>query len=97
MLSVLNGYADQDPMKPPSWFTSVPVAPITRTDLELQQVLLAKDRKIAIINNTMLREGESIAGVEVLKIERHRIRVRQNGVNRYIPLLPIAKEVNREI
>lgn len=92
-------YAGQDPMQPPSWFVrNTPAETVTKNvEIDLQQVLIAKDRKVAVINNKVLREGDFISGMKVLTIERNRIRVRQAGKEKYISLLPVAKEVNSEI
>ena len=89
--------AGQDPMRPPNWARKG-VAPSVSTDkIKLQQILISKNRKLAVINDKVLQEGQRIAGATVIKIETGQIRIRRGGVNKIIKLLPTTKEVNREL
>lgn len=90
-------HAGQDPMRPPSWFGSSKAVPTVKSKINLQQVLVSDNRRIAIINNMILKEGDAISGIKILTIESNRIKVRQAGIEKYISLLPTAKEVNSEI
>ncbi|OUS39893.1 hypothetical protein A9R00_08810 [Oleispira antarctica] len=89
--------ADQDPMRPPSWVKQKSMSSVKSKGIKLQQILISKDRKIVIINNQILTEGQSIAGMKITKIESAQVMFRRAGVNKVIKLLPASKEVKREI
>lgn len=91
------GYAGQDPMRPPHFSNQSTSKVVKKEPIRLQQILISKDRKIVIINNKMLQVGQSISGAKITKIEANQISIRRAGVNKIIKLLPVTKEVNREI
>ncbi len=92
----ISTYAGQDPMRPPSWVKQRPVENVKNEAIELQQILISKDRKIVIINNQVLKEGNTIVGMKIIKIEAAQVVLRRAGVNKIIKLLPATKEVKRE-
>lgn len=96
MLS-LSIFAGQDPMRPPNWARKAATPSVSMEKIKLQQILISKDRKLAVINDRVLQEGQRIAGVTVIEIEASQIRIRRGGVNKIIKLLPTTKEVNREL
>ena len=92
-----SGYTGQDPMRPPH-FSNPSKSRITKKEpIILQQILMSKDRKIVIVNDKILHEGQSISGAIIIKIEANQIRIRRAGVNAVIKLLPATKGMNREI
>lgn len=97
VISHQGALAGQDPMRPPSWFGKKTVEPKAVEELELQQILISKDRKLAIVNNRILREGEMVLGAKILLIETNKVRIRRAGIEENILLLPKSKEVNSEI
>jgi hypothetical protein len=94
---VSDAHAGQDPMRPPNWVNQVNSSPIQNERINLQQILISKERKIVIINDKILREGQSINGNKIIKIEAEQIKIRRRGVSKVIKLLPSAKGVKREI
>ena len=90
-------YAGQDPMRPPSWIKQKPAISVKGKSIKLQQILISKDRRIAVINNQVLKEGQTVAGMKITKIEAEQVIFRRAGVNKVIKLLPATKEVKREL
>ena len=91
------GYAAQDPMRPPHFSNPTESRNTKKEPIVLQQILISKDRKIVIVNDKVLQEGQSISGAKIIKIEANQIRIRRAGVNGVIKLLPFTKEIYREI
>lgn len=90
-------HAGQDPMRPPNWTNQAPRSPSTSARIDLQQILISKDRKIVIVNDKILQEGQLIDGYKIIEIDAKQIKIRRAGVNKIIKLLPITKGENREI
>ena len=71
-----------DPMRPPAALDlltvkNTPVAP--PVDLELRSILTSKGRRIAIINNQRLHEGDSIGDSQIARIEADRVYIDRLG------------------
>lgn len=98
-LALLGNYSisAQDPMRPPGWGRAVEINSISPDKIKLQQILISQERKIAVINSKVVKEGQSIAGATIVKIEKNQIRIRSGGVIKVIKLLPTMKGVNREL
>ena len=57
-----------------------PAAPVqAREDLDVKGVLYSEDRPAAIIGTRLVHEGEQIAGVTVVAIERDGVEFERNG------------------
>lgn len=64
-----------DPMRPPVRESAAsPADP--HPGWSLTSVLIAEDRRLAIINNRVLREGESVADARVVRIEADHVLIR---------------------
>ncbi|HCM05171.1 MAG TPA: hypothetical protein DIC30_04075 [Oceanospirillales bacterium] len=96
-LFVSDAHAGQDPMRPPNWGNPIHSSPIQNETINLQQILISKDRKVVIINDKIFTEGQSINGNKIIKIEADQIKIRRRGVSKVIKLLPSTKGVKREI
>lgn len=93
----LNSHSAQDPMRPPSWMSNRSAPAVTTYDaLELQQILISSTRKVAVINASVLREGETIAGAKVLKITKQWVKVKRQGRILTLKISPTTKEYRRE-
>ncbi len=57
----------------------------------LHSTLVANDRRIAIINNTLVSEGEFVDSAEVLTINRLHVVVRASGKRITLPLVPTIR------
>jgi len=92
-----NSYS-QDPMKPPGWgvVSKQPVKNVRRATLNLQQILSSKIRKIAIINDTLVVEGQIIGGSKVEKITDQWVKVTYKGRSTTLTMTAKTKEYNRE-
>ena len=89
--------AAQDPMRPPNWAKSSEVSSVATEKLELQQILISVNRKLVVINDKVLQEGQTVSGVRIIEIEAGQIKIRRGGVNTIVKLLPATKEVSREL
>ena len=56
----------QDPMKPPGWMSRSVERTSTMQRLDLQQILKSENRRLAIINDTLVVEGQIIAGAKAV-------------------------------
>ncbi|WP_181918281.1 MULTISPECIES: general secretion pathway protein GspB [unclassified Wenzhouxiangella] len=74
----------RDPTRPPTqaeieaWFGNGPASG-QRSPFRLQSILLAPDRRIAVIDGQRLRLGESVDNAEVKAIEPGRVVLERNG------------------
>ena len=95
VLIVFSGsiFADQNPMRPPSWAKKPAASNVVIEKINLQQILISENRKLAVINNKVLQEGQVVAGVTVVEIKIGQVRIRRGGVSEIIKLLPPTKEV----
>jgi len=59
--------------------------------LSLKGIMHLGDRKVALINDTMVREGEEINGMQVLEIQDYKVVLMQSG-KKYILKMGIADE-----
>ncbi|PVY70310.1 MSHA biogenesis protein MshK [Tamilnaduibacter salinus] len=73
----------KDPTRPAG--TSAPVdAKPTRTSLSLTSIIQAGERRRAVINGQVVREGDPVAGTQVLSIDSDRVILRQGGKRRVL-------------
>ena len=87
----------QDPMRPPSWSTgNQPDRIVTREVLNLQQILSSKSRRVAIINDTLVIEGQVIGGAKVTEITDQWVKVSYKGRSTTLTMTATTKEYNRE-
>lgn len=75
-LTSLSAQALNDPTKP-SYYQG---GTAKKNSLQLSSVLWSDQRRVAIINGKALSEGDAIAGAKVVRIEKHQVRINQNGV-----------------
>jgi hypothetical protein len=87
----------QDPMKPPGWLENTqPTRAVKRETLNLQQILSSKNRKIAVINDTLVVEGQIIGGAKVAEITNQWVKVIYKGRSTTLTMTETKKEYNRE-
>ena len=56
------------------------------SSLNLESILHSKNRKIAIINQQVLGEGDKIGDIKVTRINPRSVQITQNGVARTLSL-----------
>jgi hypothetical protein len=84
-------------MRPPGWSTdNKPDRIATREVLNLQQILISKTRKIAIINDTLVVKGQIIGGAKVTEITDQWVKVSYKGRSTTLTITATTKEYNRE-
>ncbi len=54
--------------------------------LRVRAIFQAKDRKVAIINGKVLREGEMVRGKKIIKIDKTSVTVWENGITSKLSL-----------
>ncbi len=86
----------QDPMKPPGWMSRSVERTSTMQRLDLQQILKSENRRLAIINDTLVVEGQIIAGAKVIEIADSMVKVKYKGRSIVLTMTTSTKEYNRE-
>ena len=86
----------QDPMKPPGWMSRSVERTSTMQRLDLQQILKSENRKLAIINDTLVVEGQIIAGAKVIEIADSTVKIKYKGRSIVLTMTTSTKEYNRE-
>lgn len=70
----------QDPMQPPAWSAgSTQSRSVDEKQFSLQQIISSKNRRVAVINNTSLVEGQTIDGAKVIKITSQWVKLKFKG------------------
>jgi hypothetical protein len=96
LISSFNCFS-QDPMRPPNWSTGNRVEQNSQREiLNLQQILSSKNRKVAVINDTLVVEGQIIGGAKVAEITDQSVRVIYQGRSTTLTMTATTKEYNRE-
>lgn len=78
-----------DPTRPPSFTPGAAPVPTGRPRLE--SVLIAPDRRIAIISGQRVRLGDRIGGAEVVSITESAVVLRAGQTSETLPLFPQLK------
>lgn len=91
-----SSFSAQDPTRPPSWMTKSTAVKMSTEALTLQQILISKNRKVAVINEKPVSEGDMIEGAKVKEIDRDWVKVMRSGRYVKLQLLPITKELVNE-
>jgi hypothetical protein len=86
----------RDPTRPPAGFGrtgdggtgAITVGRSRDAEWVLQSVLLARERRYAIINGEVLSPGGSVAGAELVSIREGEVLLRAGGVLRTVRLFP---------
>ncbi|MFT6113254.1 MAG: hypothetical protein ACJA10_000179 [Oleispira sp.] len=87
----------QDPMRPPGWSAGSQLDRVVpREVLNLQQILSSKSRNIAVINDTLVVEGQIIGGAKVTEITDQWVKVSYKGRSTLLTMTATTKEYNRE-
>lgn len=85
-------YSAQDPTRPPSWMTGTVEIKASKKVLILQQILISENRKIAVINDTLVSEGDMVEGAKIKTIDRSWVSIVRSGRRMTLRLIPTIKE-----
>ena len=66
-----------DPTRPSAYTAVVG----KKENLRLESILIGESRKVAVINGSVVAEGDSVDGIKVLKIRKNGVDVSRGGVN----------------
>ncbi len=84
-----------DPTRPPDYRQRAPEEPAPAAQeqpLELASILIGPGRRVAVINQRLVREGDDVAGARVQSIERDRVILRRGTSELIVSLdLPAVK------
>jgi hypothetical protein len=80
----------QDPTRPATSAASA----ASDTALTLESVLLARERKIAVINGKLVAEGDSVGGAKVISIGKNNVRLRHRG--QIVELVLLATPIRQD-
>ena len=87
--SAANGAPFADPMRPPTVMDHVPSSTGSSTEgPRLESVLIAPDRRIAVVNGQQVVVGAKIAGGEVVRITESEVVIRDAGSEQTLKLMP---------
>jgi len=84
----------RDPMQPlirDAGSTAGAATAAARPRFALTGVVISPLRRVAIVNGKPYRQGESVAGAEIVAIESHAVRLRDGATELVIPLGRPAK------
>ena len=78
--SIASAWAS-DPMRPPAWLLESNYGLATKSAKEisqfsLQQILISKNKKIAVVNGSVMTEGAKLGNAKLLKIYANKIRMK---------------------
>lgn len=73
----LTAFSLSDPTRP----TSYAAVAGKKENLRLESVFIGASRKVAVINGSVVAEGDSVDGIKVLKIKKNSVDVSRGGVN----------------
>lgn len=76
----------QDPTRPPQALVTAVATVAPAAQLNLDSILVGRDRRVAVINGQVMGEGDSAAGLRVLKIGTDTVVVRSDGVTSRLQL-----------
>jgi hypothetical protein len=87
------GYAAimRDPTQPPGYTAENSVTG-QATSFKISAILVAKDRKMAIINGQMVNIGDDIAGAKVINIEPEKVQLEISSGMITIPMYQSIRE-----
>lgn len=63
----------RDPTKPPAGISDVAAAEKDAVGFDLQSIIISNSRRMAIINNRLVKVGDNIGGAKVVAIERNAV------------------------
>jgi len=76
-----------DPMRPYRVESGTGATEPTTRRLQLTAVLISTTRRIAVINGSLYREGDEVAGARITRIEPGSVRLRRGGEDLVVPLI----------
>jgi hypothetical protein len=84
-----------DPTRPPQRFIA-PVAsgPVVADNWQLGSILIAPQRRVAVINGRPLSVGDQVSGAKVVAIEPGQVRLSRGGREIMLDLLPVHPTVS---
>lgn len=78
-----------DPTRPPQRFLAPAASgPIVADDWQLGSILIAPQRRVAVINGRSLSVGSQVSGAKVVAIEADQVRLRRGNREFVLDLLP---------
>ncbi|WP_370315429.1 general secretion pathway protein GspB [Thalassolituus sp.] len=90
-------FAVGDPTRPPQ-FAPVEVKPraAVKRSLELQQILVAGEKRSAVINGTLVREGDTVSGARVVRITPDQVVVKIRKKHQTLSLIKRTKHSEKK-
>lgn len=78
-----------DPTRPPQrFFAPLASGPVVQKSWQLGSILIAPQRRVAVINGRPLSVGDRVSGAKVVAIESDRVRLQQGSREFVLDLLP---------
>ncbi|OEU62116.1 MAG: hypothetical protein BA870_03075 [Desulfuromonadales bacterium C00003094] len=84
-----------DPTRPPQRFLAPAASgPVVADSWQLGSILIAPQRRVAVINGRPLSVGDQVSGAKVLTIEPGQVRLRRGNREIMLDLLPVRPTVS---
>lgn len=70
-----------DPMRPPAWllesnYDSATESTKAISQFSLQQILISNNKKVAVVNGSVMTEGAKLGNAKLLKIYKDKVRIK---------------------
>ncbi|MBL3558359.1 MULTISPECIES: hypothetical protein [Marinobacter] len=89
-LASSNASALQDPTRPDG-FGASPQAQVPQREFMLASIFIGNDRRVAVIDGVVRREGQTFEGVRVRRIHPDRVELVDQGRVRVLRLEPLPQ------
>lgn len=98
MFGLLNAsYARFDPTLPP-YYRDVESETIRKADLSVTAIIVSKDRKIAVVNDNIVRVGDTLSGLKIVDIDENQVKFFGHEGYFSVPLrVTIKQELSKEV
>jgi hypothetical protein len=86
----------QDPMRPPN-FNPASTTSVTATAVkqwDITEILISEERRIAVINDTPVKTGDTINNARVISINTDHVVLSKNNITfkQYLPRIPVKQQ-----
>lgn len=94
MLCVSNVWAS-DPMRPPAWLLESDYGSSSNStkkvsQFSLQQIIISKNKKVAVVNGSVMTEGMKLGNAKLLRIYADKVRMKTSKGIEILELNPYA-------
>ena len=86
-----------DPTRPP-YYRDVEAKTIRKADLSVTAIIVSKKRRVAVVNDHVVKEGDEILGLKIIGIDKEKVRFYGHEGYFSIPLhVTVKQELSKEV